>query len=118
MEYSTMLLDVPAWDLTTDAFGNIATTTPPYALEQDVASAVRLFLGELWWDTTQGVPYFQDVLGHLPPAALLNGYIAQAALTVSGVVQAQSTITEFSGRTIRGQVNFIDENGSQHNVSF
>ena len=115
---STISLDYSTWDLTVDAFGNIATTPPPYALEQDVASAVRLFLGELWWDTTQGIPYFQKVLGHLPPAALLNGYIARAALTVPGVVQAQGTIIEFSGRAIRGQVNFIDENGVKNNVSF
>jgi hypothetical protein len=93
---------------------------PPYALAQDVASAVRTFLGELWYDTTQGIPYWQEVLGQLPPISLLKQLIANAALTVPGVVQAQTVISSFSTTTreISGQVQFIDENGAANNVSF
>ena len=116
--YNTLLLDFPGWDLSIDNFGNIAMATPAYALAQDVASAVRLFLGELWYDTKGGIPHFQDVLGHLPPQALFIGYVVQAALTVPGVVDAQCTIIEFNERTIRGQVNFIDETGASNNVQF
>ena len=114
---STLLLG-SSWDLEVDASGNIAKTTPPYALAQDVASAIKLFLGELWYNTTEGIPYFQDVLGHLPPAALYIGYNVAAALTVPGVVEAQCNIIEFTDRAIRGQVNFIDENGEAQNVQF
>lgn len=116
--YSTLLLDQTAWDLVIDSAGNIAMASPPYALAQDVASAVRLFLGELWYNTPAGIPYFQDVLGHLPPLALLTGYIEKAALTVPGVVSAQCTISKFSGRTITGQVKFIDETGAASGVTF
>ena len=42
--YSTLLLDQTEWDLVLDASGNIALASPPYALAQDVASAVRTFL--------------------------------------------------------------------------
>lgn len=116
--FDTLLLDQTAWDLVIDSAGNIAMASPPYALAQDVASAVRLFLGELWYNTPVGIPYFQNVLGHLPPISLLTGYIQDAALTVPGVVEAQCTITKFDGRQITGQVLFIDENGQANGVTF
>ena len=117
-QYNTLLLDQGQWDLVIDSAGNIAMATPPYALAQDVASAVRLFLGELWYNTPKGIPYFEDVLGHLPPLSLLTGYMEQAALTVPGVVSAQVIISEFSGREITAQVQFIDETGAANAVSF
>jgi hypothetical protein len=116
--YKTLLLDTIAWDLVRDASGNIAVASPPYALAQDVASAIRTFLGELWYDTTQGVPYFQDVLGQLPPASVLIKYLEQAALTVPGVVSAQCVITSFSSRGVSGQVQFMDEGGYSNSVQF
>lgn len=116
--YNTLLLDVSAWDLVVDSFGNIAMAAPPYALAQDVASAVRLFINELWYDTSKGIPYFEDVLGQLPPLSLLTGYIEKAALTVPGVVTAQCDISRFEAREIEGQVRFIDENGVLNNVTF
>ena len=117
-QYNTLLLDQSAWDLVIDSAGNIAMATPPYALAQDVASAVRLFLGELWYNTPKGIPYFEDVLGHLPPLSLLTGYMETAALTVPGVVSAQVIISEFNSREITGQVQFIDETGAASGVTF
>ena len=118
--FNTLLLDQAAWDLVIDSNSNIAMAAPPYALAQDVASAVRTFIGELWYDTTQGIPYFQEVLGQLPPISLLKQLIVNAALTVSGVVQAQCVISSFnsSTREITGQIQFIDENGAANNVVF
>lgn len=110
--YSTLLLDQTAWDLVLDSGANIAKADPPYALAQDVASACRLFLGELWYDQAAGIPYFSDVLGQIPPASLFTGLIEQQALTVPGVVNAQCVITSFTGRTLSGQVQFTDENGT------
>lgn len=116
--FNTLLLDRSAWDLVIDSAGNIAMGSPPYALAQDVASAVRLFLGELWYQTPTGIPYFENVLGHLPPASLLTAYIETAAKTVPGVVTAQCTITSFDGREIIGDVQFIDEAGAVSSVAF
>lgn len=118
MRFNTLLLDGSAWDLVIDSFGNIAMAAPPYALAQDVASAVRLFVNELWYDTTKGIPYFENVLGQLPPISLLTAYIEDAALTVPGVVTAKCVISSFNGREIVGQVQFIDENGVANNVTF
>jgi len=115
---NTLLLDRTAWDLCLDANGDIAMAANPYAIAQDVASAVRLFLGELWYDTPQGVPYWGQILGQRPPMALVKQAIANAALTVPEVVQAQCLIASFSGRVITGQVQVIDTTGASHNVSF
>ena len=117
-QYNTLLLDQGQWDLVIDSAGNIAMATPPYALAQDVASAVRLFLGELWYNTPKGIPYFEDVLGHLPPVSLLTGYMEKAALTVPGVVSVQVIISEFDAREITGQIHFIDETGAASGVTF
>jgi len=115
---NTLLLDQSAWDLVIDSSGNIAMASPPYALAQDVASAARLFLGELWFDTTKGIPYFEKVLGQLPPVSLLIGYLEQAALSVPGVVQTQVIITSLDKREVTGQIKFIDEAGIENNVTF
>lgn len=115
---NTLLLDTDAWDLVLDVSGNIAVAAPPYALAQDVASAVRTFLGEVYYDTTQGIPYFDEVLGELPPAALLTQLIANQAKTVPGVVSAQCIITSFKARSVEGQVQFTDESGVTTFVNF
>ena len=118
--YNTLLLDQSAWDLVLDASGNIALAQPPYALAQDVASAVRTFLGELWYDTTQGVPYWTQILGKLPSSSLLIELINQQVLSVSGVVSSQTTVTSFSPTTreVAGQIQFVDSSGVTTTVNF
>jgi hypothetical protein len=115
---NTLLLDTDQWDLVIDASGNIAMASAPYALAQDVASAVRTFLGEVWYDTTQGIPYFETTLGKLPPAALLTQLISNRALTVPGVVTAQTVISSFNNRSVTGQITFTDESGGNTVVNF
>lgn len=115
---STLLLDQTAWDLVLDSSGNIALAKPPYSLAQDVASAVRTFLGELYYDTTLGVPYFQQILGKLPPASVITELITRQALTVPGVVSAQTVISSFSGGSVTGQIQFTDSTGGTTVVTF
>ena len=118
MMYDTLLLDTDAWDLVLDINGNIAMAAPPYSLAQDVASAVRTFAGEVYYDTTQGVPYFADVLGTLPPASLLTQLIADRALDVPGVTSAECVLIEFNDRGVTGQLQFTDESGETTIVNF
>lgn len=115
---NTLLLDRSAWDLVLDSAGDIAMATPEYALSQDVASAVRLFKGELYYNTAKGVPYFEDILGRLPPQSLLTALLEQAALTVPGVVVARVVLTSFDQRELHGQVQFVDELGVENSVNF
>ncbi len=116
--YKTLLLDRTAWDLVLDSAGNIACAAPPYALVQDVASAVRTFLGECWYDTTIGIDYFGQILGQLPPSSLLTSLISKAALTVPGVVTAQCTIDSFYARSVTGQIQFTDESGGSYAINY
>lgn len=99
------------WDLALDTSGNIAVASEPYALAQDVASACRTYLGEVYYDTTQGIPYSTEILGEPPPVELLRAQLVAAALTVPGVVSAQVFLT-FVGRAVGGQVQFTDVNGT------
>ena len=116
--FSTLLLDVGSWDLTLDAYGNIALAAPPYALAQDVASACRTVLGEVYYDTTLGVNYFGQIFGLTPPTSVFQEMFVEATLTVPGVVSATCIIEAYSAATreTTGQVLFTDINHKTQTV--
>lgn len=114
----TLLLDTITWDLVLDINSNIAVASSPYSLAQDAASAIRLFQGELFYNTSAGVPYFTDVLGKLPPLGLLKEQFIAAALTVPEVTAAKCFISGFSGRRLTGQIQTTDETGITTAASF
>ena len=115
---NTILLSPTTGDLLLDANGNIAMAQEPFAIAQDVASAVKLFAGELYFDTSQGMPYFDQILGHNPPLSFLTAQMEAAALTVPNVVSAKAAITNFQNRQITGSVEVIDTTGQINNVVF
>lgn len=114
----TLLLDQDVWDLVLDASGNIAVANAPYAVAQDVASAIRVQLGELWYDTSQGIPYIADILGQPPNLPFIKAQIEKTALTVPTVTQARCVFATFDNRVLTGQIQVIDDAGAAHNVSF
>lgn len=114
----TLLLDLSNWDLLTDAAGNIALASEPYAYAQDVASALKLFLGELWYNVQKGISYYEEILGQAPPITYFQALMVRGALTVPGVVSAECQITNFENRAVNGQVLFTDINGNQGSVNF
>lgn len=114
----TLLLDTAAWDMVLDASGNIALAGNPYSRAQDVASAIRLFKGECWYDKSKGIPYFQEILGKWPPLAIVREYVVRAALTVPGVVSATCTIVSLKDRTITGACQITDIDGNTQTVGF
>lgn len=107
----TLLLDTNTWDLAIDASANIAVASDPYALAQTAANTIRTFLGEVYYDTRLGVPYFSEILGYAPPVSLMKAYWNKAALEVTGVVGARTFITEWKDRTIKGQVQVTNDAG-------
>lgn len=108
----TILLDTVTWDPVLDVFGNIAVASDPYSLAQDAASAIRLFQGELYYDTLKGVPYWTSILGKSPPPlSLMKAKFVEAAKTVPGVVAAQCFIASVSDRGVSGQVQVTDTAG-------
>lgn len=115
---STMLLDASAWDPVLDANGNIALAAPPYSLAQDAASAIKTFLGEVYFDTTIGIPWLTQILGQRPSLALLKAYLVQAAETVPGVAAAQVFISSADNRTVIGQVQVTSTSGTTSAANF
>lgn len=108
----TLLLDLQTWDLLVDVQGNIALASEPYSLAQDAASAIRLFQGECFYNTSTGVPYWAKILGASPPPiALMKAQFVTAAKTVPGVVAAQCFISSVSDRKVSGQVQVTDKAG-------
>lgn len=114
----TLLLDVETWDLTLDSGNNIAVSSNPYSIAQDVASAVRTFLGELWYNVNFGVPYLQNILGKMPSPQFMKSKFIDAGLTVPDVdtiVCYLSGVT--SARILTGQLQITDVNGKLTVVS-
>jgi hypothetical protein len=109
---NTLFLDRGVWDLCLDINGNIAMATPPYSTSQSVANACRTFLGECYYDTTQGVPYFQEILGQTPPLSVLKAALISAALTVPEVQSAVVYISNVVGRNISGQIQVMTTDGT------
>jgi hypothetical protein len=108
----SLLLDRTTWDLCLDANGNIAVASDPYSIAQDVACAIRLFKGELWYDTTKGVPHFQQILGHHPSLSVLKAALRTAALTAPDAASAAVFISGVQNREVQGQVQVTSTSGA------
>lgn len=106
------------WDLFADASGNIASIDGGAALAQDTATAIRLFQGELWYNTVPGVPYWAVILGKTPSASLMKAKFVAAAMTVPGVVAAKCFISSIVNRKVSGQVQVTDKAGTTIATSF
>lgn len=113
----TLALDRSRWDIILDAHGNLAIASSPYAIAQDVASAIRLFQGELYYDTTKGVPHFQEILGHRPSLSVLKAALESAALTVPETTSALVFVTGVAGREVTGQVQVTSSTGTKLVIS-
>jgi hypothetical protein len=115
---STLYLDNTTWDLSLDGNGNIALATAPYALCQDAAAECRTFSGEVWFDTTRGIPYPTQILGKSTPIEYTKAQLVAAAKFVPGVVSAKAYLTSSSNRKLGGQIQITDSSGTVTAASF
>lgn len=116
---STLLLDRTTWDLVPDASGNIAIASEPYSTVQDVASAIRVFAGECWYDISKGLPYLRLILGRSQSAGVFRAQAEQAALTVPNVSAANCVISAISPqRQLSGYILLSLSDGTTQNVGF
>uniref|UniRef100_UPI0036DD607A hypothetical protein n=1 Tax=Photorhabdus sp. RM322S TaxID=3342825 RepID=UPI0036DD607A len=118
MQTRSFLLDIKSWDLTLDDSGNIAITDNPYAVAQDVACACSTYLGECWYDTTLGIPYYQRILGHWPGTQLINSKMQQEAVKLPYVQSAICKVINGNERTIAGTMIITDMNNQSTVVNF
>jgi len=113
----TLYLNPSTWDLELTADGDIAYAKAPYSTAQCVANAIRLFEGELYYDTEQGVPYFDEVLGRPHSFALFKHRMEEAAMRVAGVKDVIVSVNDITNRGLSGSVRFKDENNQVHTVA-
>ncbi len=115
----SFLLNTEEWDVGLDDLGNIAITANPYAVSQDVACACLTFLGESWYDTTLGIPYYQRILGHWPGTQLINTKMQTEALKLTYVQSAACTVTIGKGdRKCAGVMTITDTNNISSTIQF
>jgi hypothetical protein len=116
--HKTLLLDTEKSDLVLDANGDIALADTPYAIAQDVATAIKTFPGDCWYDQTLGLPYFENILGEFPPLQYVSQRIIDAALSVPNISSVQLAGLDLSNRKLTGQVQIIDIDGASSGVTF
>lgn len=109
---NTLLLS-PDWDLSFDANNNLAVATGAYAIAQDVASACRTFLGEVWYNINLGMPYLQQIF----TLQTSINYVKQSLIVNGSTVPGVATITCYltgpgEDRTIGGQLQITDNLGN------
>lgn len=114
---NTLQLSTPddlsnGWDLVVDSSRNLAVARGGVALAQDVASAVRTFRGEQWYDATLGVPYFQNVLGQRVSLQFVKQAIVAAGMRVPNVASITCFLTGPGlGRAVGGQLQITSADG-------
>lgn len=116
MHTRSLRLDTQTWDLMLDGAGNLAVTDNPYAVAQDVACACSTFLGECWYDTTLGIPYYPRILGQWPGTQLINTKMQQEAMKLPYVSSASCTAVSGGERGMGGVMTITDTNFDQTTV--
>lgn len=92
------------WDITLDSAGNLAIADNNYSIAQDVASAVKLFTNDAYFDTQAGIPHFEISLKRNVSASVVRARIKEAAENVLGVKSATVDLIEISNNTLRAEI--------------
>ncbi len=117
MQSSSLYLNPDTWDLQLDGNGDLQITANPYAIAQDVATACLTFRKECYYNSSLGVPFFQDdnrILG----IGELQYYYEEEAKSIKTVAAARCTlVTEGASRAFRGVITVTDNNQEQFQVA-
>lgn len=104
---------MPATDITLTALGDLDITGGDISLLQGIDAVIQLlktrlqtFLGEWEFDTTLGVPYFQDVLVKAPEQRALEAVFKDVILGTEGVLNLQKFDFTFSAAPRNLTVDF------------
>ena len=97
-------------DIYLDQYGNIAMSFDQQSLLEECAQVARTLLGEMIFNTDQGIPYFQVVWTGVPNIAQFNAALRQSFLNVNGVIEVVSLTTQ--------QANDTSQNASYNDTLF
>jgi hypothetical protein len=87
-------------DIYLDEFGNIAFAYDLTAITQQCAQAAKTLLGEMIYNTNQGIPYFQVLWVGVPNINQYTNALRRAFLAVGGVIEVVSLITSQTDNTL------------------
>lgn len=114
----TLFLLPSTWDLALDTSGNIATATSAYQRAQDIASACRVFLQDMYLNQQEGIPYLESILGrNRYPIGLYQSELYRRAISVDGVVSVNIKLNQLKDRELTGMIEFTDIDGRNGSVS-
>lgn len=114
----SLLLDRTTWDLSLDSSGNIAVCSETYSIIQNVATAIRTWYGEAWYDTSLGVPYDDGIFNGATPISIMKAQAEIVAETVSGVASAECLfLMQTATRTLSGAIALTLTTGETVSVS-
>lgn len=113
----SLKLNQETWDLETDGNHNIAVIQNSDAIAQNVATRIKLFLGEQYYQSNTGIPYF-NILGKNISLSYLTSLIEKESLKVNGVTESKCVINSVKDRYLKGTLLFIDNLGNESNVNF
>lgn len=105
-------------DLAVDSDGNIARASNGYSLAQDAASQCKTFAGEVYYDNTQGIPYWSNVLGKAPNLEYLRAQYVAAASAVPEVTSVQVFFDGVVDRVLTGQIQVTGPKGVVVGIGF
>lgn len=88
------------------------------ATAQQIRIRLRMFLGEWFLDTRQGMPYFQKIVGKKRRKALIDSIFRKAIATTPGVKSVDSLMQTFDGATRKLIISFSAAFASGQILSF
>ena len=116
---ASIKLDNNDWDLDVDKNNDIAVTDEGgQTIAQDVSTAVRVWLGESYFDTSFGVAY-KEILAQNPLQSFVASLIGETAKTVKDVETIKVELNNWvndpydKSRVLTGVININGE----YNVS-
>lgn len=87
-------------DLYLDGDGNLVISFDIQAVLEGCAQAAQTILGEMVYDTSQGIPYFETVWAGVPNIQQYEAALRSAFLNVPNVVEVVSLVTNQVNHTI------------------
>lgn len=113
----SLQLDNDSWDILLDGAGNLAITSDKQAVAQDVATACLSHLGEVWFDTTLGIPWLSEIVGKNSSVSYIQNQMEEEALRLPYVAQALATVIfDREKRKASGLITVIDTQGRESRI--
>ena len=101
-------------DLFLDTNGNLVLTqTLAQVVQQDLTICLRMFQGEWFLDPSQGIPYFQSILGVKAAPGIVAQIFRTAIAQRPGIQSINSlTVTNLPNRSIQITFSITLQDGS------